>query len=452
MVKLPQYVKLQAKPSGSVFAYYEKFRGTPNAWPRLPLGASPPSTLFWSRCEQCKKLEAEPSGDSWRWRWHASSGRFYDLPDPKAGPDIEKFWRAIDNAAQADAKRSAVDKMTFRALLADYQSHPDWTDQIAPSTQALYRRYIDMILEAWADCPVRDLTTKHAQIAIDAYARTPRVAAQFRSFLRSLVEFGIPLEYSEHNVVSSTRLPKYKSESYSPWPDWAFELFFEYARTGLHLPVYSAVYTGQRSVDIIPMRRPDSAATRIDFITRKTHAEAHVPIHFEFRQILTAVTADHTRLHLREDGQPWELPAYRTAWQRELTFTVEDDDRMATAADREKAAAMKRLRDAKVVFHGLRKNAVCMLLEAGCTEAEVAALVEMTPDMVQLYAKEVNKWRLARNAMDKLELGWNQTRVNLFGRAADRIILGGKSLGLGTTRVELGTGSLKHPPIPRENP
>jgi hypothetical protein len=164
-----------------------------------------------------------------------------------------------------------------------------------------------------------------------------------------------------------------------------------------------------------------------------------VPIHSEYRQILTAVAADHPRFHLREDGQAWELPAYRTAWQRELTFGIEDGDETATAEDREKASAMKRLRDANVVFHELRKNAVCMLLEAGCTEAEVGALVEISEAMARHYGKEVNKRRLRSNAMRKLEAGWNQTRINLFGRAADRMILGADLVGLGTTSLKLGT-------------
>src|SRR6516164_8329140 len=42
--------------------------------------------------------------------------------------------------------------------------------------------------------------------------------------------------------------------TYSPRPDWAFELFFQHARIGLHLPVYSGLYTGQRSVDIFKMK------------------------------------------------------------------------------------------------------------------------------------------------------------------------------------------------------
>jgi hypothetical protein len=70
------------------------------------------------------------------------------------------------------------------------------------------------------------------------------------------------------------------------------------------------------------------------------------------------------------------------------------------------------------VFHGLRKNAVNMLLETGCTEAEVSTIVEMSEQMVRHYSRDVNRRRLARSAMRKLEEGWAETRKNLFGETA----------------------------------
>ncbi|MCJ2073234.1 DUF2312 domain-containing protein [Methylobacterium sp. J-030] len=79
---------------------------------------------------------------------------------------------------------------------------------------------------------------------------------------------------------------------------------------------------------------------------------------------------------------------------------------------------LERLEEEKAgifVFHGLRKNAVTMLLEAGNTEAEVSAIVEMSEQMVRHYSRDVNKRRLAINGMRKLEECWKETRANLFG-------------------------------------
>jgi hypothetical protein len=59
-----------------------------------------------------------------------------------------------------------------------------------------------------------------------------------------------------------------------------------------------------------------------------------------------------------------------------------------------------------------------MLLEVGCTEAEVSSIVEMSEAMVRHYAKDVNKRRLAVNGMRKLEAAWSEMRFTVFGASA----------------------------------
>jgi len=53
------------------------------------------------------------------------------------------------------------------------------------------------------------------------------------------------------------------------------------------------------------------------------------------------------------------------------------------------------IREIRVVFHGLRKSAVVMLLEAGATEAEVMAITVRLREMVAHYARQLNQRRLA---------------------------------------------------------
>ncbi|WP_244424717.1 hypothetical protein [Methylobacterium nodulans] len=255
-----------------------------------------------------------------------------------------------------------------------------------------------------------------SQEVIDAWAPTPAVARYYRSVLSKLLSFGIPRGFCTVNVAKGTEKVEHEVEPHVPWTDWAFEAFFEHARPGLHPPVYSALYTGQRSIDVIPMRRPAPGANAIEMIARKTGVHVYVPIHSEYREILTRIHIDHPALHLREDGAPWTLAAYRTAWQRD--FTSINAKGQPTIASPAKKAAMKRLREGGFVFHGLRKNAVNMLLEAGNTEAEVSAIVEMSEQMVRHYARDVNKRRLAVNGMKKLEEVWKETRANLFGSDA----------------------------------
>ena len=81
-------------------------------------------------------------------------------------------------------------------------------------------------------------------------------------------------------------------------------------------------------------------------------------------------------------GTPGTQDGFRTSWGRLL----------------ERLPLPKRL-----VFHGLRKSAVVMLLEAGCTTAEVAAITGQSFDMVEHYAKQVNQKKLAVAAILKWE-------------------------------------------------
>ena len=78
---------------------------------------------------------------------------------------------------------------------------------------------------------------------------------------------------------------------------------------------------------------------------------------------------------------------------------------MDTTATREmlKKVRQMELRTRRLVFHGLRKSAVVFLLEAGCSDAETAAITGQSRNIVEHYAKQVNQRRLAAAAILKWE-------------------------------------------------
>lgn len=412
MVDLPRHVRGRPNPTGRIYYSFEKFRGTPRAWPVVPLLQSAQDDAFWRRCRQCEDLTAEQTGAGWAWAWTSSSGRSYPLPDPRGDGGPGAFWSAVDQAEVRDRTDDGQARKTFDALIDAYKAHPAY-EKLADLTKRDYDRHLRVISEDWGAAAVAELTAVDAQEAIDAKSATPSGARYFRAVLSKLLSFGAARGFCTANVAKLTEKVEHEVEPHKPWSDRAFEAFFEHARPGLHLPVYSALYTGQRSIDVVPMLRPAPGANAIELIARKTGAEVFVPIHSEYREILTRTHIDHPALHLREDAQPWTLAAYRTAWQREVTSRTSKGTPASVSAA--KAAAMATLRDGAFVFHGLRKNAVNMLLEAGNTEAEVSAIVEMSEQMVRHYSRDVNKRRLAINGMRKLEECWKETRANLFG-------------------------------------
>lgn len=412
MVNLPRHVRARANPSGRIYYSFEKFRGTKQAWPVVPMPFDPRDNEFWRRCEQCDGLRAQGDGGDWRWSWTSKSGRSYPLPEPRGADGPLAFWSAIDAAEKRDSADDAEARKTFAALVDTYRASRFY-EKLAAGSKRDYDRHLRAIVAEWGEDPVTDLTAVDAQQAIDARGHTPSVARYYRAVLSKVLSFGVPRGFCPVNVIKGTEKVEHKPDPHKPWTDWAFEAFFEHARPGLHLPVYSALYTGQRSIDVVTMKRPAPGANAIEMVARKTGAAVFVPIHSEYREILTRTHIEHEALHLREDGAPWTLAAYRTAWQRDLTSV--NAKGQPTQASSAKKAAMARLRDAGFVFHGLRKNAVNMLLEAGNTEAEVSAIVEMSEQMVRHYSRDVNKRRLAVNGMKKLEEAWKETRANLFG-------------------------------------
>jgi hypothetical protein len=377
---------------------------------------APDEASFWRLCAQIESLTAEQVDGHWVWGWQPESSRRYPIPSPLAENGPEAFCRALDEAEQSERLGDAVERKTFAALVAEYKAHADYQG-LSELTKRDYDRHLRTIEDRWGAAPVAEITTVDAQRAIDSLQAAPTVARYFRAVLSRLIGFGIPRGYSTHNVAKPTENVRHEADPHEPWPDWAFELFLEHARPALHLPVLSAFYTGQRSIDVIPMARP--TGDEISLIARKTGKTVWRPIHSEYADLIIRLApGETTQLHLREDGEPWTLAAYRTAWQRELTSV--NAKGQPTSAPPAKKAAMARLREAGLVFHGLRKNAVNTLLEVGCTEAEVSAIVEMSEQMVRHYARDVNKRRLARSGTAKMELGWSETRKQIFGKALER--------------------------------
>jgi len=66
-------------------------------------------------------------------------------------------------------------------------------------------------------------------------------------------------------------------------------------------------------------------------------------------------------------------------------------------------AKFAELREQRCIFHGLRKSSVVMLLEAGCTDAEVSAITGQSREMVEHYARAVNQKKRAAAALLKCE-------------------------------------------------
>jgi len=141
------------------------------------------------------------------------------------------------------------------------------------------------------------------------------------------------------------------------------------------------LYTGQRSGDVRMMQWTKYKDGGVEVVQSKTKEPPRIPAHRNLRALLDNVERQHVMMLHTEHGNSFG-PVYFGAWFRK---------------------EMKRLGLGGLQPHGLRKNAVCALLEAGCSEAETAAITGQSIPMVMHYAKKANQKRLATSAMAKWE-------------------------------------------------
>jgi integrase len=313
-------------------------------------------------------------------RGTASAGTRIRLPDDPGSP---AFWEAYKRLSGRAASEAVPPRSgTFLALIAAYRESPEWRGR-AESTRKLNEGHMAIIADVWGGRLVRGLRSDHVLQLRDTFADTPRKADHLVDMLSTLIRWGIPRRLAgEINPCAVVD----RFGAGEGWAAWAREDLDHAAR---HLPPHLwwaaalAAFTGQRQGDVLRM---DWAAIEDGVIAvrqAKTGKQVWVPIHADLAPILAAIPKRSTRILTNTDGRPW-ASGFKSSWGKAM-----------------QAEAFADFRSRRLVFHGLRKFAVNALLEAGCTDGEVAAITGQSREMIVHYSKQVNQRKLAASAMVK---------------------------------------------------
>jgi integrase len=139
-------------------------------------------------------------------------------------------------------------------------------------------------------------------------------------------------------------------------------------------------FTGQRIDDVVAMRWNDIRGDHMLVWQKKKDKQIKVAILPELAERLNRMERPAVTILTNTNGQPWTQSGLR-----------------------QKLQDWAKARGHKVVPHGLRKNAVDALLEAGCTTAEVGGITDQSLQMVEHYSKGSNRLNLGRAAVVKLD-------------------------------------------------
>jgi integrase len=204
------------------------------------------------------------------------------------------------------------------------------------------------------------------------------------SVLKTLINWGIPREFSEANPCLYVPKLEIDEEGARPWPVWAYELIEKHAREDIRRAVLLARYTGQRQADILRMAPEHFEDGGIYVVQQKTGKELWVPLHAKLRGALTHW--DGSPYVRTSKGESYTPEGFRAAWTRLMNDSPAG-----------------KIRKEGYTFHGLRASSVEKLREAGCIDREIEAITGMSPTMITRYSRFADQKRLAKAAVGRLE-------------------------------------------------
>ena len=289
-------------------------------------------------------------------------------------PDFSSasFWPSYAaRKAHRDARQSS-NAYTVADLLQAYQKSAKF-DKLADNTQKLYVGAIRKIETVWGEFPVNDLTPYYIRRAINGEGWGGATQNIVTAVLGAIYTWGRRNELTSADPVKD--IERGKGGEHLPWPDDLVEAALVCDDDTVRLAVHLLYFTGQRIGDVLKMRWGD-------------------------------VRPDHIYVEQEKTGKVVEPPII-AALQAELDRTPRKGIRILEGVNynhlRRKLQGFTKARGLHTVPHGLRKNAVNVLLEAGCTIAEVAAITGQTFQVVEHYAAKVNRRKLGSAAIVKLE-------------------------------------------------
>ena len=224
----------------------------------------------------------------------------------------------------------------------------------------------------------------------DHYQTTPATANAIVQTLSALIVWAIPRGHRPDNPCYHIKKLK-TGAGWSPWPWEMIELVEQHAPRWMWHAAALALYTGQREADVLAMSWTQAKGGMITLRQQKTGRALVIPAHQRLLAVLATIPRQTVQILVSSRGEPWTPGGFRSSWLANLK------------------GPLAPIREGGFVFHGLRKSAVVTLLEAGCTDAEVAAITGQSRQMIEHYSRQVNQRKLAAAAILKWERSQNES-------------------------------------------
>lgn len=267
--------------------------------------------------------------------------------------------------------------MTVPVLVDLYQRSVAYS-ALKPASRKLYDIYLRRLEKALPTAPVTGITKGDMRTVLDKMGSTPGAANAFLRTSGALFAWAVDRDHLLKNPCDG--ISQMAGGEHEPWPTAVLRAGLSADDDAVRLLVNLLYYTAQRLGDVLKMQWSDVADDRVEVVQDKTKKPLSIPIHSALKAELATRARGEGPICLTIHGKPMR------------------DDNARKILKAFSAAA-----GAPSVPHGLRKNAVIALLEAGCSVAQTAAVSGQSLSMVEWYARRRNQSTLADAAMEAWE-------------------------------------------------
>lgn len=267
--------------------------------------------------------------------------------------------------------------LTVPSLIALYEKSQEYRN-LAPRSQDAYSMYLRRFEKLMPTAPVAEITRGDIRRLIDGMASTPGAANLFLGTIGALFKWADAREYVSASPCKG--IPPLKMGEHQPWPEHVLKAALASDDRSVRLLTHLLYFTALRLNDALSLQWSAIEGDRLKVRHTKNDRALDIKIHADLATELARHPCRALTIAVNEDGSPISAGVARVRLQ-------------------EFAAEL----GAKVVPHGLRKNAVNALLEAGCSVAETAAVSGQTLQLVEHYAKGRDQVKLSTVAVMRWE-------------------------------------------------
>lgn len=351
-----------------------------------------------------RNVKQMPNGALYFRRKIAGKDTYIRLPAVD-DPTFAEEYRRLSEPDSGAPERAKVIPRSLAALVIAYKESAEFRGLTSTATIRNYHRYLDMIAAEHGHRLVAQIRPKHVYTIRDRMVDNPGKANNWLSIFRNIMNHATRLDWRADNPAAGVKpLPIGEHE---PWPADLLRVCLEVASPMTRLLVVTGLCSGQRNGDVIRMQWGWINDDIMEFTQSKTRVDVAIPMHPFWKEELSRHERRSVTLHYDRFGKPFSSPKAVQSRIRELMAMKPVKEVLADLVARETIRE-----DATFVFHGLRKNACCYLLELGLNDSQVGSILGMSPEMVRHYGKRTRALMVARSVAASVSGG---ILVNLPG-------------------------------------